>query len=203
MATAAASMAMAGGMWRKPNGGAQEAAVFSSVQPTGQEVRTHSSNNTTSAATENVVCRLNEETANVPNRLPGLSEVPRRGGRSRRRSRSWHEKKTDTEFDIVIVPSDGCYMSGSDSDDSDWSVGWFEPHPPDFSGNEGEESFGVLVPSYSLSASEFSSNSTGQSEHKDSKAPAWAALLANISNHTDAESQKQLDLWLASLTSPC
>lgn len=52
---------------------------------------------------------------------------------------------------MVIVPSDGggC-ISGSESDGSDWSIGWLEPHPHDFctSDGESEDSFAVLVPCY-------------------------------------------------------
>nr|GMC67525.1 Amelogenin, X like [Ipomoea batatas] len=38
---------------------------------------------------------------------------------------------------------------GSESDDSDWSIGWLEPHAPDFqSDDEADNSFAVLVPCY-------------------------------------------------------
>ncbi|KAG1326987.1 hypothetical protein COCNU_01G009210 [Cocos nucifera] len=71
---------------------------------------------------------------------------------SRRIKRKWHsreERRIDREYDIVLVPSDGGCMSGSESDDSDWSIGWLEPHAPDFqSENETENSFAVLVPCY-------------------------------------------------------
>ncbi|KAJ4794212.1 hypothetical protein LUZ62_030618 [Rhynchospora pubera] len=61
-----------------------------------------------------------------------------------------HDKKNiiDKEHDMVIVPSDG---SGSESDSSDWSIGWLEPHPHDFCNNsdaESADSFAVLVPCY-------------------------------------------------------
>ncbi|KAL0423158.1 UNVERIFIED_CONTAM: hypothetical protein Sradi_0850600 [Sesamum radiatum] len=37
----------------------------------------------------------------------------------------------------------------SESDDSDWSIGWLEPHAPDFQGgDEADDSFAVLVPCY-------------------------------------------------------
>ncbi|XP_073101050.1 uncharacterized protein [Elaeis guineensis] len=71
---------------------------------------------------------------------------------SRRIKRKWHsreERRIDREYDIVLVPSDGGCMSGSESDDSDWSIGWLEPHAPDFqSESETENSFAVLVPCY-------------------------------------------------------
>lgn len=71
---------------------------------------------------------------------------------SRRTKKKWQsreERRIDKEYDIVLVPSDGGCMSGSESDDSDYSIGWLEPHAPDFqSENETESSFAVLVPCY-------------------------------------------------------
>ena len=55
----------------------------------------------------------------------------------------------DREYDVVLVPSDGGCVSGSESDDSDWSIGWLEPHGPGFpSDDESDNSFAVLVPCY-------------------------------------------------------
>lgn len=79
------------------------------------------------------------------------SAKPRRKWQSR--EERW--RKVDREFDVVVVPSDGggC-MSGSDSEDSDWSIGWLEPHAADFFSEGGdcesevETSFAVLVPCY-------------------------------------------------------
>ncbi|KAK6938064.1 hypothetical protein RJ641_031572 [Dillenia turbinata] len=71
---------------------------------------------------------------------------------SRRVKRKWHsreERKIEREFDVVVVPSDGVCFSGSESEDSDWSIGWMEPHAPGFlSDDESESSFAVLVPCY-------------------------------------------------------
>lgn len=71
---------------------------------------------------------------------------------SRRVKRKWHsreERKIDREYDVVLVPSDGGCVSGSESDDSDWSIGWLEPHGPGFqSDDETDNSFAVLVPCY-------------------------------------------------------
>lgn len=65
--------------------------------------------------------------------------------------RSREEKRVDRECDVVLVSSDGggdC-LSGSESDDSDWSIGWLEPHGSDFqSDDESDSSFAVLVPCY-------------------------------------------------------
>lgn len=68
--------------------------------------------------------------------------------RNRRRSRG--ESRVDREHDMVIVPSDGggC-LSGSESDDSDWSIGWLEPQAPEMqTDGETETGFAVLVRCY-------------------------------------------------------
>jgi hypothetical protein len=71
---------------------------------------------------------------------------------SRRVKRKWHsreERKIDREYDVVLVPSDGGCVSGSESDDSDYSIGWLEPHGPEFqSDDDTDNSFAVLVPCY-------------------------------------------------------
>jgi hypothetical protein len=74
----------------------------------------------------------------------------------RKVKKKWHskeERRVDREYDVVLVPSDGgdC-LSGSESDDSDWSIGWLEPHGSDFQSDDDESSsdssFAVLVPCY-------------------------------------------------------
>jgi len=74
------------------------------------------------------------------------------GSSSRKVKRKWHsreERKVDREYDVVLVPSDGGCVSGSESNDSDWSIGWLEPHGPGFpSDDEADNSFAVLVPCY-------------------------------------------------------
>lgn len=77
----------------------------------------------------------------------GRRTRPRRV-QNRRRSRG--EARVDREYDMVIVPSDGggC-LSGSDSDDSDWSIGWLEPQGPELQADgDPEDCFAVLVPCY-------------------------------------------------------
>lgn len=67
----------------------------------------------------------------------------------KRKWRSREERRIDGEYDAVLVPPDGGCISGSESDDSDWSVGWLEPHGPGFqSDDEPDDSFAVLVPCY-------------------------------------------------------
>jgi hypothetical protein len=82
-------------------------------------------------------------------RLPSSAGGARpRKGRTRRPGCG--ESRIDREHDMVIVPSDGGgYLSDSDSDDSDWSIGWLEPQAPDMqSDGDSEGSFAVLVPCY-------------------------------------------------------
>ncbi|KAL8151866.1 hypothetical protein V2J09_021674 [Rumex salicifolius] len=74
---------------------------------------------------------------------------------ARRMRKKWQrreEMRVDREHDIVLVPSDGGCLSGSESDDSDWSIGWLEPHASDFLSEDDveddDDSFAVLVPCY-------------------------------------------------------
>ncbi|KAA8538182.1 hypothetical protein F0562_027790 [Nyssa sinensis] len=82
---------------------------------------------------------------------------------SRRVKRKWQsreERKIDREYDAVVVPSDGGCVSGSESDDSDWSIGWSEPHGPGFqSDDDSEDSFAVLVPCYGRGRGDLEKNS--------------------------------------------
>ncbi|KAK3121689.1 hypothetical protein QOZ80_8BG0658940 [Eleusine coracana subsp. coracana] len=90
-------------------------------------------------------------------REPGAVGFPRHGGggarprkgKSRRRG-GRGDSRVDREYDMVIVPSDGGGgLSDSDSDCSDWSIGWLEPHARELQSDEdSESSFSVLVPCY-------------------------------------------------------
>lgn len=78
----------------------------------------------------------------------------------RKRQDKREETGIDREFDGVFVASDDsgdwCFLSGSESDDSDWSIGWLEPLGSDFESSDndrdddesGADSFAVLVPCY-------------------------------------------------------
>ncbi|XXG55775.1 hypothetical protein AAC387_Pa03g3368 [Persea americana] len=119
---------------------------------------------------------------------------------SRRVKRKWQsreERRVDREYDVVLVPSDGGCLSGSESDDSDWSIGWLEPHAPDFlNEDESESSFAVLVPCYG--------HGRGCSEVvQDSKNQILGAILsANLPNgYPAAGSMSFMDEWLSSLKS--
>lgn len=110
---------------------------------------------------------------------------------SRRAKRKWHsreERKVDKEYDIVHVPSDGGCISGSESDDSDYSVGWLEPHGPGFQ-TDGEDSFAVIVPCYGRCRGDL----------EDDKKENTLNGLANISEIYAADGNKLLEQWLSSL----
>ncbi|KAJ7965819.1 Ribosomal RNA small subunit methyltransferase A [Quillaja saponaria] len=109
------------------------------------------------------------------------------GSSSRRVKGKWQsreERKIDREYDVVLVPSDGGCVSGSESDDSDWSIGWLEPHGPGFpSDDEKDNSFAVLVPCYG--------HGYGGKMEKNN-------ILSNVGNFPN-ESKKYMEHWLSSL----
>ncbi|XP_058080910.1 uncharacterized protein LOC131229065 [Magnolia sinica] len=109
---------------------------------------------------------------------------------SRRVKRKWQsreERRIDREYDLVLVPSDGGCWSGSESDGSDWSIGWLEPHAPDFlSDDEKENSFAVLVPCYGHGCNELA------------ESPKNHVLVAFLSANLP-ESKKSLEELLSSL----
>ncbi|KAL3514270.1 hypothetical protein ACH5RR_026987 [Cinchona calisaya] len=115
-----------------------------------------------------------------------------RGGNIRSSSgrvkRKWHsreERKIDKEYDVVIVPSDGGCYSGSESDDSDWSIGWLEPHGPAFqTDDDSDDNFAVLVRCYGRDGEELDDNSKN---------------VGNIPDLYAAGSKKNMEQWLSFL----
>ncbi|KAG9137435.1 hypothetical protein Leryth_020638 [Lithospermum erythrorhizon] len=112
---------------------------------------------------------------------------------SRRAKRKWHsreERKIDKDYDLVLVPSDGGCVSGSESDDSDYSVGWLEPHGPGFQSDEElEDSFAVIVPCYGRCRGDPEDGDKGNSMNG----------LANISEMYAVDGNRFLEQWLSSL----
>ncbi|KAB2023674.1 hypothetical protein ERO13_D06G031400v2 [Gossypium hirsutum] len=112
---------------------------------------------------------------------------------SRKVRRKWHsreERKIDREYDVVIVPSDGGCVSGSESDGSDYSIGWMEPHGPGFnSDDESDNSFAVLVPCYGHRQDDML---------EDPKNNLLGAIV-NIPNYYSAASKNYVEQWLSSL----
>ncbi|KAE9595988.1 hypothetical protein Lalb_Chr17g0344551 [Lupinus albus] len=118
------------------------------------------------------------------------------GSSTRRAKRKLHSredrKKIDKEFDVVLVPPDGGCVSDSESDDSDFSIGWLEPHGPGFtSDDEKDNNFAVLVPCY------------GRDCGRMVEGPK-SNLLSSVSvgkfphSYSD-ESKKYVENWLSSL----
>ncbi|XP_054809863.1 uncharacterized protein LOC129311549 [Prosopis cineraria] len=107
----------------------------------------------------------------------------------KRKWQSREQRRVDREYDVVLVPSDGgVCLSGSESDDSDWSIGWLEPHGSEFqSDDESDNSFAVLVPCYRPGCKEVESSKN--------------ELLSAIKNFPDefSSGKNYLEHWLASL----
>ncbi|KAK4781051.1 hypothetical protein SAY87_017157 [Trapa incisa] len=118
------------------------------------------------------------------------------GSSSRKVKRKWQSreqrKKIDREFDIVLVPSDGDCLSGSDESDSDWSVGWLEPHGPEFprQDEDKDDSFAVLVPCYRRESKELVEESSKQ----------FLRAIKNLPEEFNAaEGNNYVEQWLSSL----
>ncbi|KAI9097768.1 hypothetical protein K1719_025664 [Acacia pycnantha] len=125
-------------------------------------------------------------------RFPWVKQA-KMGSSSRRAKRKWYSRekqKIDKEYDVVLVPSDGGCVSDSESDGSDWSIGWLEPHGPEFlSDGESDKSFAVLVPCYGHQYG-------GTVEDPKSN------ILSTVGNFPDSysdESKKYVENWLSSL----
>ncbi|XP_009608139.1 uncharacterized protein LOC107782833 [Nicotiana tabacum] len=106
------------------------------------------------------------------------------------KSREERIKRVDKKYDVVLVPSDGVCLSGSESDDSDWSIGWLEPHAPDFQNDdEADDSFAVLVPCYRHDCIREIEEPNNQ----------FLSAIENLSNEYSAEGKKYMKQWLSSL----
>lgn len=64
----------------------------------------------------------------------------------RKRQDKREETRAEKEYDVVF--GDWCFLSGSESDESDWSIGWSEPLGSNFQSNDNDDGFAVLVPCY-------------------------------------------------------
>lgn len=116
----------------------------------------------------------------------------------RKREEKKEERTIDREYDVVFVPSDGgdwCFLSGSESDDSDWSIGWLEPLGSDFESNDddddedsGGDSFAVLVPCYSPGCKEIEGSSN-----------VLLNAIKNLPNEFSSDGKNYMEQWLATL----
>ncbi|CAO2830133.1 unnamed protein product [Amaranthus hypochondriacus] len=128
--------------------------------------------------------RFNSFTGIEPN-LASRTRKVRRKGRVR------VEGKIDKELDAVIVSCDGGCSSDSESDASDWSIGWSEPHASGFlSEDEMEVGFAVLVRCY---GPRFRGN---QDHGKD-----ITGINANVPELCSADKKSSMERWLSSLHS--
>ncbi|KAI3824342.1 hypothetical protein L1987_05800 [Smallanthus sonchifolius] len=112
-------------------------------------------------------------------------------------SREERKRVVDKEYDVVLVPSDGVCLSASEesSYDSDWSIGWMEPHAPDFYQSDDDEdadnSFAVLVPCYRNDCKGF--------DLEEKHGNKFLNVLTSCPNGFHAEGNKYMEQWLASL----
>ncbi|KAK9285304.1 hypothetical protein L1049_024495 [Liquidambar formosana] len=130
------------------------------------------------------------EPDNVKFPVKGAAKIAPSPRKVKRKWQSREERRIDREFDVVLVPSDGVCLSGSESDDSDWSIGWSEPHGPDFqSDDESDGSFAVLVPCYR----------PGCKELAESPNNPLLSAIKNLPHEYSAEGKKYMEQWLSSL----
>ncbi|KAL9248932.1 hypothetical protein AKJ16_DCAP20978 [Drosera capensis] len=114
------------------------------------------------------------------------SNVPK-SRRVSRKCQTREEQKIDKEYDAVLVPSDGGCISDSDSDGSDWSVGWSEAHASGFqSDGENDGGFAVLVPCYGRGRTKVTPN-----ENKKD-------VILHIAGHRSDDGKKYVEQWLSS-----
>lgn len=123
-------------------------------------------------------------------RLVNGGNISSSSRRVKRKWRSRDERKIDKEHDVVVVPSDGGCVSGSESDDSDWSIGWLEPHGDGFQSDEDpDDSFAVLVPCYGR----------GRMHKEENFKDKFLDTIGTVPDMYAAESKKYMEQWLSSL----
>lgn len=116
-------------------------------------------------------------------------------GRVKRKWQSRRERKVDKEYDVVLVPSDGGCLSGSESDDSDWSIGWLEPHGAGFCSDEdddSDDSFAVLVPCYGRGRGDIVNAKKGPNDN-------FLDTIGQVPDIFSAENNVYMEEWLSSL----
>lgn len=117
---------------------------------------------------------------------------------SKRVKRKWHsrkEREMDKEYDVVLVPSDGGCLSGSESDDSDWSIGWMEPHGAGFCSDDDEssnDSFAVLVPCYGRGSGDTVDKKKGLNDK-------FLDTIGQVPDIYSADNEVYMEQWLSSL----
>ncbi|KAL8233534.1 hypothetical protein R6Q59_019634 [Mikania micrantha] len=125
-------------------------------------------------------------------KLP-LVNVASTSKRVKRKCQSRRERTVDKEYDVVLVPSDGGCLSGSESNDSDWSIGWLEPHGAGFCSDDdddSDDSFAVLVPCYGRGHVDVV-NAKNLSNDK--------FTIGKVRDIYSAENETYMEQWLSSL----
>ncbi|KAK7361357.1 hypothetical protein VNO77_03411 [Canavalia gladiata] len=101
------------------------------------------------------------------------------------------ERRVDREYDdFVLVASDegsDWCLSGSESDDSDWSIGWLEPLSSDFPSVD-DDGFAVLVPCYTPGCKEVEASNN-----------VLLTAIKNLSNEFSSAGKDYMGQWLASI----
>ncbi|GER47130.1 demethylmenaquinone methyltransferase [Striga asiatica] len=124
--------------------------------------------------------------------------IPPSNSNRKKAKRKWKRRgdsdnRIDREHDVVLVPSDGFCLSESESDDSDWSIGWLEPHDPGFQcDGDVDNSFAVLVPCYRHDCQELEGNEF------DSGMQFLGAVKNRPNGYSDV-GREYMERWLSSL----
>lgn len=105
------------------------------------------------------------------------------------------ERRVHREYgDVTLVPFDddfssGWCLCGSESADSEWSIGWLEPLGSGFQSDDIDgDGFAVLVPCYKPSCKEVGASNK-----------ALLSAIKNLSNGFSSAGKSCIEQWLASL----
>ncbi|XP_010555412.1 PREDICTED: uncharacterized protein LOC104824913 [Tarenaya hassleriana] len=108
-------------------------------------------------------------------------------GKVERRWIGRDETRNGLEHEMVSLSDGGVCSSGSEGDGPEWSVGWTEPHGPDFESNgEGDSGFLVLVPCYRAVVE-------GSGNHQLLNA------VKNLPNGISPDGKNYMEQWLSTL----
>ncbi|CAK9169189.1 unnamed protein product [Ilex paraguariensis] len=154
----------------------------------GREKEPVSSGSSLNSSTDWGLGMRDEDTVKFPSvKGTKVASSPRK---VKRKWQSREQRRMDKQYDAVLVPSDGVCLSGSDTNESDWSIGWLEPHAPDFqSDDEADNSFAVLVPCYRHDCKDLEES---PSNH------FFSAIKNPLAEYSD-EGKNYMAQWLSSL----
>ncbi|XP_010531352.1 PREDICTED: uncharacterized protein LOC104807670 [Tarenaya hassleriana] len=131
-----------------------------------------------------------EPVSNGTDALKFPSKISSCKGKVKRRWIGKGGMRKEVDHETVSLSDGGKCWYGSETDGPEWSVGWTEPHGPDFESNdEGDSGFLVLVPCYRAVVEEGSSNQllsavknfpTGISPDGHNYMEQWLSALHNL-----------------------